>query len=146
MPDVLGMCGTLDVQFDMEQSGRLLVRTGMRKSIENLKQTGILNDEVGGAGKAQYCGNIGTVHDECGTEMAGDEGGQLLAWKHEGKRDSMWRNGSRSKECLSPSLKQNLKLKSFGSGKKTGTGLSGMGSKVIRFGKENWDRIVRDGI
>ena len=95
-----------------------------------MKQTGILNDEVGGAGKVQYCGNIGTVNDKCGTGMAKTNGDQLLAWKHEGKRDSMWRNSSSSKECLSPSLKQNLKLKSFGSGKRTGTGLSEMGSTV----------------
>ena len=91
----------------------------------------ILNAEVGtGGGSAQYCGNIGIVNDECGTEMAGYEGDQLVTWKHEGKGDSMWRKSSRSEECLSPSLKQNLKLKSFGSGKKSGTGLSGMGTVV----------------
>ena len=125
MPDVLGMYGTMEAQFDMEQSGELLVRTGMEMGVESL------NAEVGtGGGSAQYCGNIGIVNDECGTEMAGYEGDQLVTWKHEGKGDSMWRKSSRSEECLSPSLKQNLKLKSFGSGKKSGTGLSGMGTVV----------------
>ena len=138
MPDVLGMCETLEVQFDMEQSGRLLVRTGMGKNTENL------NAEVGGAEKAQDCGNIGTVHDECGTEMAGDEGGQLLTWKHGGKRDSMWRNESRSDECMSPNLKQNLKLKSFGSGKKTGTGLSGMGTMMTgKYAQERGGKLSK---
>ena len=70
----VGLCGTLDVQFDMEQSGRLLVGTGMRISTENapdisLKETRILNDEIVAADKVKYCGNIGTVSDKCGTGM-----------------------------------------------------------------------------
>ena len=76
--------------------------------------------------------------------MAGDEGGQLLTWKHGGKRDSMWRNESRSDECMSPNLKQNLKLKSFGSGKKTGTGLSGMGTMMTgKYAQERGGKLSK---
>lgn len=70
------------------------------------------------------------MSDKCETGMGKTNGEMLSAKKHGGTRNSMVRKSSNSIECLSPSLKQNLKLKSFDSGKKTGTGMSEMGSTV----------------
>ena len=128
-----GLCGTLDVQVDREQSERLLVGTGKKLSAENapdiiLKETRMLIDKIDDAGKVKYYGNIGNESDQCGTRKGRTDGKKLLVKNHAGKGIRMVGKTSISKECLSPSLKQNLKLKSFGSG------------------KENWDRIVRDGI
>ena len=114
-----GLCGTLDVQVDREQSERLLVGTGKKLSAENapdiiLKETRMLIDEIDDAGKVKYYGNIGNESDQCGTRKGRTDGKKLLVKNHAGKGIRMVGKTSISKECLSPSLKQNLKLKSFG--------------------------------
>ena len=94
--------------------------------------------------KLNVSGNIGIADAMCGTVRQREDGERLLV----GTVKECARKGGRAvrkcesiDEILSLKLKQNLKFKSFGSGRKIGTFVSGMGSPLkgsspqLRLGK-----------